>query len=72
MPDNHTFWQVATIVLPIVAGIIGWSIKRELTALYDRLDRVEKGLHERVRKLEDVVFDVAGEVQKVIGALHVK
>jgi len=68
MEVQITLGQIIAVIMSSLAGIVGWLIKREIMELNEKIDRA----NERVEKVEDTLFKLSGEVQKLIGAFHIK
>jgi hypothetical protein len=64
--------NLGQIAVGTLVAIVGWFLKREIVGLHTRADKLEETVAERVDKVEDTIFKLSGEVQKLIGAFHIK
>ena len=68
MEIQVTLGQFLAVVMSSLAGIVGWLIKQQIMELNEKIEKA----NERVEKVEDALFKLSGEVQKLIGAFHIK
>ena len=57
------------LILTLIAAI-SWFIKREITTVHDKMDRLEDNFSERINIQAEKIFDLAGNVQKIIGMIQ--
>jgi len=64
--------NLGQLLVGTLIAVVGWFIRREITSVHDRLDKTEERFNERLDKTEEAVFTLSGNVQKLIGAFHIK